>query len=81
MAACSEKMGACVTVISAFLHEAGEGTRSEKAGFVLAHLISMPDQVHLQVARVPLEEAEPVALEISRGFVAALARSQANGSF
>src|SRR4029077_10280044 len=61
--------------------KAGKGTRGEEAGFVLAHLISMPDQVHLQVARVPLGEAEPVALEISRGFVAALARSQANGSF
>ncbi len=61
--------------------KAGKGTRGEEAGFVLAHLIRMPDQVHLQVARVPLGEAEPVALEISRGFVAALARSQANGSF
>jgi hypothetical protein len=49
-------------------------------GFVLAHLISMPDQVHLQVAREPLGDAEPVALEISRGFVGALSRSPANGS-
>jgi hypothetical protein len=32
----------------------------------------MPDQVHLQVARVPQGEPEPVALEISRAFVAAL---------
>jgi len=41
--------------------KAGKGARGEEAGFVLARLISMPDQVHLQVARVPLEEAEPVA--------------------
>jgi len=60
--------------------KAGNGTQGAETRFVLAHLISMPDQAHLQVVRVLLGAVEPVAREISRSFVAALARSQANGS-
>ena len=42
------------------------------ARFVLAHLIRMPDQQHLQVARLRVKEAEAVAVEICKTFLPVL---------
>jgi TolB-like protein len=40
--------------------------------FVLAHLIRMPDETHLQVARLPLGKPESDAGEICKSFLSAL---------
>jgi DNA-binding winged helix-turn-helix (wHTH) protein/TolB-like protein len=50
----------------------GQIKAEDTSRFVLAHLIRMPDETHLQVARLPLGEPESDAAEICKSFLPAL---------
>jgi TolB-like protein len=50
----------------------GQIKAEDASRFVLAHLIRMPDETHLQVARLPLGKPESDAGEICKSFLSAL---------
>jgi len=50
----------------------GQIKADDSSRFVLAHLIRMPDETHLQVARLPLGKPESDAGEICKYFLSAL---------
>lgn len=50
----------------------GQIKADDASRFVLAHLIRMPDETHLQVARLPLGKPESDAAEICKSFLPAL---------